>query len=192
MFAILPAGRLVQTNFQETQPGKFLCILEGANTVNHLAVFMTGAMPLPAGFGATVHLGFPAANGQVTDWKLMGFLTNEKPSAIFRLGGNRFGEMPLLVAQIGVGLEPLQVIQQQAATMPNPLGAASRFTLEEMGEFCRKMLGNFFHFASSFAVQVPDVTGRVQTIVPMETLQGWYANIERRMAVDPEWWRNLE
>jgi hypothetical protein len=53
MFALVVAGRLVQTDFQQIDAQKYLFQIHEANQVNHLVVFLTGT--LPEGYGATVH-----------------------------------------------------------------------------------------------------------------------------------------
>jgi len=218
MFALLAAGRLVQTNFVQNtaDPSKFVTVLEAANTVNHVAFFLTGTAPLPPGFGASLYLGYPIVAAApmesssaaaavpswnppqtMFEWKWMGFVTNEKPSAIFRLGGQRVapGEA-LFNCQVGVSIEPLQVIQNLAAS-----GAAAnphiKFTLEEMGEFCRRMLGSFLNYAGSFIVQVPvnpqPLFGapNSQAMIPADVLQKWYATVERKSSLDPAWWKSI-
>jgi hypothetical protein len=53
MFALVVAGRLVQTDFQQVDAQKYLFQIYDATEVNHLVVFLTGT--LPEGYGATVH-----------------------------------------------------------------------------------------------------------------------------------------
>jgi hypothetical protein len=47
-------------------------------------VFLLGTIPFDPGYAATVHFLWP---GGENGWKLLGMLSNEKPSAIFRLRG---------------------------------------------------------------------------------------------------------
>lgn len=58
--------------------------------VNHVVVFMLGTVPFPAGMGGAVYFSFPDPSvGQV--WQLLGFITNDKPSAIFKISGLKAG-----------------------------------------------------------------------------------------------------
>lgn len=51
---------------------------------------MLGTSPFPAGMGGAVYFCFPDPSvGQV--WQLLGFITNEKPSAIFKISGLKAG-----------------------------------------------------------------------------------------------------
>ncbi|KAG0042368.1 hypothetical protein BGZ83_000549, partial [Gryganskiella cystojenkinii] len=70
----------VQTNLQQVDVNKFTFQLEDAEAINHIVVFLLGTIPFQAGFAATVHLLWPNK-----DWQLLGMLSNEKSSAIFRL-----------------------------------------------------------------------------------------------------------
>lgn len=54
-------------------------------------VFMTGAVAFPPGTGASIHCFWPDSGLQ-----LLGFLTNEKPSAIFKISKAR----PVLLARL--------------------------------------------------------------------------------------------
>lgn len=70
---------------------KFVFNLPDYENVNHVVVFMLGTVPFPAGMGGAVYFSFPdSIGGQV--WQLLGFITNEKPSAIFKISGLKAGE----------------------------------------------------------------------------------------------------
>ena len=47
---------------------------------------MTGAVPFDDGFGGAIYLCWPFPE---PSWQLLGFLSNDKPSAIFRISGIR-------------------------------------------------------------------------------------------------------
>ncbi|KAJ1553651.1 Coiled-coil domain-containing protein 81, partial [Cladochytrium tenue] len=88
MFGCIVAGRLVQTNMQQVDATKYIFELPDARSINHIVVFMTGTQPFPDGFGATVYFLWPNPDSTPT-WQLLGLLSNEKPSAVFKLGGVR-------------------------------------------------------------------------------------------------------
>jgi len=159
MFGVVAAGRLVDTSPVQTEPAKFVFRVDEVAAVNHLTVFMTGVEPFPAGLGAAVYLGWPV--GGELAWQLLGFLTNEKPSAIFRVSGTRpsiatgpspFGAMLAgtvamgsEAGQIGISIEPLPELAQQT-----PHSAATALTVSDLTTFPRRVLESFFNFASSF------------------------------------------
>lgn len=58
-------------------------------------------------------------------------------------------------------------------------------------QFGRKMLENFFNFASSYAVtQSQMLPNPTETFVPLSTLQTWYTNFERRLQQNPNFWKS--
>ncbi|KAG8215982.1 DUF775-domain-containing protein [Butyriboletus roseoflavus] len=80
MFGCCVAGRFLQTNLQQVDETHALFEIPAAEKVNHVCVFLLGTVPFPEGYGATVHFFWPGKGSQV-----LGMLSNEKPSAIFRL-----------------------------------------------------------------------------------------------------------
>ncbi|KAJ3063658.1 hypothetical protein HDU98_000542 [Podochytrium sp. JEL0797] len=126
MFGCIIAGRLVQTNLQQVDQTKYVFELQDAKSINHIVVFLTGASPFPHGYGATVHFLWPNPNAPPT-WQLLGLLSNEKPSAVFKLGQrqsastnsaagdsmmedstNNLANEPPITAQLGISIEPLE------------------------------------------------------------------------------------
>lgn len=106
--------------------------------INHLVVFLL-AEPFPVGYAATVYFQWPGSD--TPQWVLLGMLSNEKPSAIFRLGGKKTikstaadqamiddsdSMMPSfstydsanVCAQLGISVEPMAVVMQQISTLP--------------------------------------------------------------------------
>ncbi|KAJ3415474.1 hypothetical protein HDV05_004916 [Chytridiales sp. JEL 0842] len=85
MFGCIVAGRLVQTNLQQVDVTKYMFELQDAKSINHIVVFLTGQQAFPPGYAATVHFLWPNPSAPPT-WQFLGYLSNEKPSAVFRLG----------------------------------------------------------------------------------------------------------
>ncbi|CAG8488375.1 1938_t:CDS:2, partial [Scutellospora calospora] len=75
----------IQTNLQQVDLNKYVFEIPDAGTINHIVVFLLGTVPFEPGYAATVHFLWP---GVEHGWKLLGMLSNEKPSAIFRLRGS--------------------------------------------------------------------------------------------------------
>ncbi|MFT7818292.1 protein Hikeshi [Arapaima gigas] len=196
MFGCLVAGRLVQMEAQQVASDKFVFNLPDCESVNHVVVFMQGTVPFPAGMGGAVYFCFPDPSAGPM-WQLLGFITNEKPSAIFKISGLKTGvggehpfsmmmapQMPS-VAQVGVSVEPLEQLAQQT-----PVSGASVSTLDSFTQFTQKMLENLYNFISSFAVsQVQMVPNPTEMFIPASCLQRWYENFERRMAQNPNFWK---
>ncbi|KAG0699076.1 DUF775-domain-containing protein [Suillus ampliporus] len=134
MFGCCVAGRLLQTDLQQVDETHALFEIPAAEKVNHVCVFLLGTVPFPDGFGATVHFFWPGKGSQV-----LGMLSNDKPSAIFRLRSafsstsappsgistpSAFTSATLssapgqVTAILGFALEPLEAIAAQLASLP--------------------------------------------------------------------------
>ncbi|XP_046560052.1 protein Hikeshi-like [Haliotis rubra] len=195
MFGLIISGRLVQTDLQQVSETQFLFNITDADNINHVVLFMTGQTPFPEGFGGAVYFSWPSTDGP--SWQLLGHLTNAKPSTIFKIsslkagGGNSFqqnmfGQQASHNAQIGISVEPLSQLAQQT-----PVTQASVSSVEAFVEYSRKMLENFFNFASSFAVTQSQMTPNPsETFVPISTLQKWFENFQRRLEQNPNFWRS--
>lgn len=55
MFGLIVTGQLVQTDFQLVGEKQFLINIPKAENINHVVVFMTGAIPFPEGCGGLVY-----------------------------------------------------------------------------------------------------------------------------------------
>lgn len=127
MFGCCVAGRLLQTNLTQVDETHAYFELPMASSINHVCVFLLGTVTFPDGYGATVHFFWPGKGFQ-----LLGMLSNDKPSAIFRLRGtfssasaqnsnaqNVFSQQGSgqqgsdVTAILGLAIEPLAQIQAQ-------------------------------------------------------------------------------
>ncbi|NP_001087012.1 protein Hikeshi [Xenopus laevis] len=196
MFGCLVAGRLVQTDAQQVAEDKFVFNLPDFESINHVVVFMLGTVPFPERMGGSVYFSFPDQTGMPV-WTLLGFITNEKPSAIFKISGLKsgegsqhpFGTMNLpqtpSVAQIGISVELLEQMAQQT-----PVANAAVSTVDSFTQFTQKMLDNFYNFATSFAVsQAQMIPNPSEVFIPSNVVLKWYENFQRRMAQNPFFWK---
>ncbi|KAK7683598.1 hypothetical protein QCA50_013436 [Cerrena zonata] len=138
MFGCVVAGRLLQTELRQIDETHAAFELPSAEQINHVCVFLLGNIPFPEGYGASVHLFWPGKGFQ-----FLGMLSNEKPSAIFRLRGaytaqstnthagsvfsgasTPTGTTESVTAILGIAIEPLTAIQQQMATLPSSMNAS--------------------------------------------------------------------
>jgi len=201
MFGLIASGRLVATNWEQISPTNCAIELPEAENVNHIVVFLTGQTPFPDGMGGAVYFAWPSVNGGPPTWQLLGNITNQKPSAIFRIGrlkgdevmqpGNMLGFLGHrpqnhVNALVGISSEPITVLEGQTPAAQTEATNVSTFV-----EFSQKMLENLFNFAASFAVSPADMRLRPgETYVPLSSLQQWYSNFERRLQQNPNFWRN--
>ncbi|XP_056120794.1 protein Hikeshi [Rhinichthys klamathensis goyatoka] len=196
MFGCLVAGRLVQTDAQQVSADKFVFDLPDCERVHHVVVFLLGTVPFPAGMGGAVYFSFPdPALGPV--WQLLGFITNDKPSAIFKISGLKAGEggahpfgmmaasQAPSVAQVGVSVESLDLLAQQT-----PVSHSAVSTVDSFTQFTQKMLESFYNFTSSFALSQSQMTPNPsEMFVPASSILRWYENFQRRMMQNPNFWK---
>ena len=210
MFAVVIAGRLVQTDVCRVDATKFVFTILDLENVNHIVVFMTGAEPFPEGIGGAVYLQWASSD----KWQLIGHITNDKPSAIFKISGLKrkpeessvFSNMsgfpsPNQVnhAQLGISLESLSEITNQASSLAtDPVVQGSSFN-----EFVEKMLSSFYNYASSFATTAGGIANSLasnnfgqQTALPVHTeyipatvLEKWYKQFQTKLSRDIHFWK---
>ncbi|TCD64158.1 hypothetical protein EIP91_004471 [Steccherinum ochraceum] len=155
--------------------------LQNAESINHLCVFLLGTVPFPDGYGATVHFFWPGKGFQ-----LLGMLSNEKPSAIFRLRGTFTSQSANahahatftaaassgVTAILGLSIEPLSQISQQVAVLPSAV--ATRNTgAPDATLLAERVVKHLFNYISGF-VSGGAVTQ--ETAVPMAVIARWYDN----------------
>ncbi|KAI8987972.1 hypothetical protein BDF20DRAFT_910525 [Mycotypha africana] len=197
MFGCVAAGRLVQTNLQQVDVNKYVFELSDAQSINHIVVFLLGTIPFEPGFAATVHLHWPNK-----EWQLLGGLSNEKPSAIFRL---KTKESVVNLSQmstnatLGISIEPIDAVQQQLATLNQPTTASSSalvkpgVSVSQVGQMASRVLENLYNYVTSFTVQNIPVTsipiGQLTEngYLSLKAFQTWYDNLSRKIAANPNY-----
>ncbi|KAJ2359218.1 hypothetical protein IWW50_003218 [Coemansia erecta] len=196
MFGCIVAGRLVQTNLQQVDVNKYVFELPEAHTINHIVVFLLGTIPFEPGYAATVHLLWPNKS-----WQMLGVLSNDKPSAIFRLKATHGSESAGMVgpnAELGISIEPIQAIeqqmQQQQQQQQNALVPAGQQTgsvsLQTAKLFAERTLQSLYDYATSFATK-PDASmgmfgsGAPVQVLPVKAFEEWYNTFLRKLQRDP-------
>lgn len=159
---------------------------------------MTGTEAFPEGYGGGVYFNYQP-NGE-SKWIFLGRITNQKPSAIYKLGKLKIEENHLLShpfgnvdlkqetnsnnlnnALIGISVEPISMLSAESTSDTQPS------TLASFVEYTQKMLENFYNYSSSFVLTLPDG----QQYVPLVSLQNWFNNFKRRLELNPQFWKNL-
>ncbi|XP_032355692.1 protein Hikeshi [Etheostoma spectabile] len=176
----------------QVSPDKFVSTLTGLRrAVNHLrgrGSFFSNSLSGP-----------PASRRSPLCWQQpAGFITNDKPSAIFKIsgeGGARSGattsgmmaasSLSPSVAQVGETDEALDQLAQQI-----PVSSAAVSTVDSFLLFTQKMLDSLFNFSASFAVTPAQMEpGSSETFVPSSCLLRWYENFQRRLNHNPNFWK---
>lgn len=91
------------------------------------------------------------------------------------------------MAQIGIAIEPVAELSQKT-----PIQHTEASTVSSFVEFTQKMLSHVFNYCSSFAVSQSEMTPQPnENFVPMSSLKKWYETFQRRMTMDPNFWKDL-
>ncbi|KAJ1959994.1 hypothetical protein GGI12_004043 [Dipsacomyces acuminosporus] len=197
MFGCIVAGRLVQTNLQQVDVNKYVFELPNAHAINHIVVFLLGTAPFEPGYAATVHLQWPNKS-----WQLLGMISNDKPSSIFRLKSTLSPEeaasMPSVSAELGISIEPIQQVEQAAmelrqqqgsgALVPSPGGQG--MPAQAARQFAERTLQNLFDYAMSFATRAGASMGMLGSgaavqVLPVKAFEDWYNSFLRKIQRDP-------
>lgn len=131
------------------------------------------------------------------NWQLLGILSNNKPSAIFKLSNlkqhseissqplNAFSQFPSITinAQIGISIEPAAIAESQINTV-EPTQNVSMFV-----EFTQYVIQNLFNYVSSYAVESSSQQ-QGTAIVPLLSIQKWYENFQRKLNINPNFWKS--
>lgn len=209
MFAIIAAGRPVQTQLQTISPTQFAFSIPSQPAFSHLVVFLLPGNALPPGTAAAVYIQLPPA----ADFKLLGAVANDKQSAIFKVrgsgaagaggaegddamvddapaGGVGSGAGQGQDIVLGISIEPAANVQAQLAAMrPQAAAGGSGMALvrhqpqaaqpERTLQTARRIIQNAFNFLSGFS------GGPGGDMVPLKSFQDWWAKFEKKIQLDP-------
>ncbi|KAL0218880.1 hypothetical protein P9112_004533 [Eukaryota sp. TZLM1-RC] len=182
-FGIVISGRPIATNIQQISPDRFVYEFENAFAAKNVAVFLTGSVELPPGLAASIYV----SSAPFQDWRLLGALTCERPSAIFPLEWNQASVSQAdfeVKAQIGIFIGAQDQITSELVNktmfevQARPI---VNLTTDQIGQ---KMLKDFSNYVSSFAKEGPNG----QLFVETSVVDKWVANFERRCRFNPKFW----
>ncbi|KAI6660631.1 hypothetical protein LOD99_10363 [Oopsacas minuta] len=199
MFGYLVAGRLPNTEISQVSDTVYVMQLDSVSTVNHLCVFMTGAVPFPDGYGGSIHIGWPSQDQPDPLWEYMGCISNEKPSAIFRLsrrdlvatGGNpgMFSALSHNISNtsvlIGISVEQLMSIVEKV-----PDKKSEAVTVDFQTQFVSKMMDSFVNHALSYEIQPAAINPlTTEQYIPSHVVKSWIEKFQTQMNLDPYFWK---
>eukprot|EP00730_Choanoeca_flexa_P018285 TRINITY_DN8883_c0_g2_i2.p1 TRINITY_DN8883_c0_g2~~TRINITY_DN8883_c0_g2_i2.p1 ORF type:complete len:201 (+),score=32.76 TRINITY_DN8883_c0_g2_i2:180-782(+) len=200
MLGLLVPGRLPDVEPEQVDVNKLMFPLAAPEAVNHLSVFMTGQAPFEDGVAAGIYLCWPNPE---PSWHYLGFVSNDKPSALFRIAKvrpqstvdvNPFDGMPVMqnastdMAQIGVSIEPLADLMQQTEANHAKATSASDFA-----GFANYAVESLINFVGSFTVTQDEAMFRAAQgedgWVPIGCVNKWLESINAKLQHDPTFWR---
>lgn len=130
------------------------------------------------------------------NWELVGYVSNEKPSVVFKISGlNKentnelfpFGQLPISHhAQVGISMESTTI----ASPLISQLEAKKPQKQSLFIEFTQKMLQHFIDFTSN-TCQTSSLgfTKPSESYIPLTVVQAWYQNFQNKFAANPNFWQ---
>ena len=203
MFGAVCSGRCIQLA-QQVEPTKFVIAIPNASKVNHLAVFLLPQTEFTdVNFTALVYFQLP----NLSEFRLLGGLNPEKPSAIFRLTNsgpalsygmdeddvmNDADASENQILNIGISIEPTaqaQVLleqekQKQRALLPATGGTVVPRGLQEISALANKIVAHAYNYLSGFV----DSTG----LVPMKQFDSWWLKFKTKVGNNPNFLNELD
>jgi hypothetical protein len=196
---IVPSLTTASGEFSQIDPTHWLLEvpLGASSAIKEVVVSLLTPDSLDPETGASVYIS-RAGSGL---WQYLGFLTNEKPSDVFRVpkdeeveaelqsmaqGFQEFGEIPTEFAQLGVAIEPLDNI----ANMEYQGRSLSLLAKQQDLDLAMGIAGDLENFVTSVARPVPLEMGLGDAlIIPSAIFYQWSERFRRRYAMDPHFWK---
>jgi len=199
---VIISGRPVITDATVVSPTQFAFQIPSQPSFSHIVVFLLPGITLPDGTAAAVYAQLPGA----TQFKLLGAIANEKPSAIFKVhdkaggpAGGGLGDQDAMtddagatngaeqgMLALGISVEPAQQVAQMLAEMKatNSAGGgdgSGQLVLRGQNAVTTKVLAqriikNCYDFLTSW--------GSGDT-VPLKAFQAWWTKFESKIERDP-------
>ena len=198
MFGVIVSGRPVLTDAQPVSETQFAYQIPSVPSFSHIVVFLLPGTTLPEGTAAAVYAQLP----NTTEFKLLGAIANEKPSAIFKVNNKaggpgdedamvdgaaalNGGSTPPLA--LGISVEPaMQVaanLEQKKAQEATSATAATGTAIALRGQdtvttkvLAQRIIKNCYDFLTSW--------GSGDT-VPLKAFQAWWTKFENKIEHDP-------
>lgn len=195
---VIISGRPVLTDARVVSETQFAFQIPSQPSFSHIVVFLLPGITLPDGAAAAVYAQLPGA----AQFKLLGAIANEKPSAIFKVidkaggpAGGGLGDEDVMVDEsmngngvlaLGISIEPAQPVaaaleQQKAQNAAIAPKTGSEIVLRGQTTVTTKVLAqriikNCYDFLTSW--------GSGDT-VPLKAFQAWWTKFENKIERDP-------
>eukprot|EP00659_Diplonema_papillatum_P018459 gene18459-28487_t len=167
VFGCIQPGDAPVYQFQQVGPEKWTLPLSVLRS-DQLVVFLTGAQPCPDGKGVAVYL----SRAEEQAFEYLGCLTNQKPSAVFRVPVSFIDVASPVGLVLGLSLEPLDSlsnIENSGAVAQQSAARALTHT-----EIARKIAEDVSVFLGSFVKQQGSTD---YLVVPADCINRWMEKI---------------
>ncbi|KAJ4353035.1 hypothetical protein N0V95_003753 [Ascochyta clinopodiicola] len=202
-FGVIVSGRPVLTDAQIISPTQVAYQIPSQPSFSHIVIFLLPGTTLPDGTAAAVYAQLPGT----TEFKLLGAIANEKPSAIFKINnkaggpaGGGLGDEDAMVDEalangvaaplaLGISVEPAAQVAasleqkkaQDAAAMGTGSGTGNELVLRGQSAVNQKVLAQrIIKNCYDFLTS----WGSGDT-VPLKAFQAWWTKFEGKIERDP-------
>lgn len=174
-FGITIEGRPAILGLRALDVSKAVVEIPAPALVAELMFFLLPNSPVPPGTGAVLYYSIPPHTG----WELLGAVDASCPSSILRTGWpeDEFGSTAP-TAQLGVSIEPLDVIQNLRAA-----GAITARAGEDRRHFALQVAKDLYRFMTSFSQT--HAANPEMMVIPTNILDRWIQRFESKYARDP-------
>ena len=170
LFGVVAAGRPVMTEFQTLDETKAVTWLQDPTSVAELTFFLLPTTPVPPGHGAILYYAAPPS---FDSWVMLGAISPEKPSGVFRTG------WPTNESLVGCPCVQLGVALESLATLQNL--CVDRSGVDDRFAFAHKIAQDLFTFMASFSTN----SQPGMMLVPTTVFDAWLQRFERKSHLDP-------
>ncbi|KAF1982203.1 DUF775-domain-containing protein [Aulographum hederae CBS 113979] len=210
MFGLIISSRPVLTPPTAISETQFAFSFPAAPSFAHIVIFLLPGTSLPPDTAAGVYIQLPTATGP-GEFKLLGAIANEKPSAIFKVSGSTSGsgtaaDQDAMVddntvggatVTVGISVEPVAniaaALQNLKSSVANtsatpsfqPTGSELVLSRSQPVRVATKVLAQrIISNAFNFLASFSGNRGGEETI-PLKAFKDWWMKFERRIDVDP-------
>jgi hypothetical protein len=222
MFSVVIPGRPCLTDIQpvdaqpNTPPTKFAFSFPFQPRFNHIVVFFLPGTELPPNTAAAIYIQTPDSNSGPSgpEFKFLGAIANEKPSALFRIGSaNALDQISRTEAQdedemldegsqgtiestagtvtLGISIEPVQNVAAQLDALNASRNLASIALVRQspqVQQTTTKVLAQrVIGNAFNFLASFAesDPNRRGEEIITLKSFRDWWTKFERKLDMDP-------
>jgi hypothetical protein len=146
---------------------------------------------------------------------LLGFVSNDKPSAIFKVGGKNkeratsatidigmdIMEDTAVTAQLGLSIDLIANVENIVSSLSEPKAlstdmAISYPSLAKSDSLSLKILENLYNYCTSFSTTSVPINSNMlgkdlnSTYLPLKVFQDWYNTILRKLSSNPNFLDN--
>lgn len=188
-FGVVVPGFAVRCDVQQVDASRWTIALGAAPET--FVVFLTGAVPLPGGYGVAVFV----AREDAMHFQYVGALGQHRPSSLFKLPTTMMDADQPVSAVLGLALERESELANLGQTQEQPMQQVQAATKVALAE---RLLEDLYHFVSSYArfIQwdgqaagsLADIAPGDYVVMPASFVEKWRHRIEAKMRKDASFW----